>query len=300
MKAYLYLTTAAFLWGLNFHLLKIMFSAVSYMEAGFWRYLFCVVFLAVYLFRSAPSLKQIKQNITGILLVGFAGLFCFNILLFLGLRSSTALSASLIMSLSPVFTLLLSSLLFKNKVSRWQIAGAALSITGVVYLLSRGNISSLRAIEISAGELLILAACIISAFYHIWVKKYSADMQGQHFTLLTNLVCLLAFAVVVPFALSGQTSSYSTVFWIAAVASGALGTAVTYLLWNRGVMLAGAADAGMFMNLVPLSAAVIGLSAGEKISAVHIEAGVLILSGDSHDVTSSQQARRRQPIPPEQ
>jgi drug/metabolite transporter (DMT)-like permease len=279
MKAYFYLTIAAFLWGFNFHLLKRMFSEVSYMEAGFWRYLFCIIFLAMILFRSPPVLKQIKKNIAGILLVGFAGLFCFNVLLFLGLRNSTALNASLIMSLSPVFTLLLSSVFLKNKISRRQISGTGLSIAGVIYLLSKGNICAITSINISGGEFLILAACIISAFYHIWVKKYSADMQGQHFTLLTNIVCLLAFSVVVPFVLNSQKSSYSDAFWITAVASGVLGTAVTYLLWNRGVMIAGAADAGMFLNLVPLSAAVISLFTGEKITTVHFLAGVIILSG---------------------
>lgn len=110
LKASVYLIIAAFLWGTNFYLLKIMLSSVHFMEIGFWRYLFAVVALVFYNGKSLPSWKTIKKNKKGVLFVGTFGLFSFNVFLFYGLVYTTPINASLILSLNPTATLFLTAI----------------------------------------------------------------------------------------------------------------------------------------------------------------------------------------------
>lgn len=256
-----------------------MLASVHFIEAGFWRYLFGVTVLAIYVRKSFPGWRVLQTHITGILIVGVLGLFCFNLLLFWGLKYTSSINASLIISLNPIVTLFLAYLFLKSSINYRQIVGAGLGVIGVAYLLSKGNLLKLHLIVFSKGDVLILFAMFLSAFYHIWVKKYTTQVSGEHFTLLTNLVCLLSFVLVIPFFIEPHAINYGKQFWGAAILFGTLGTATTYILWNKGVIIVGAGKAGIFMNIVPFSTAAIAVLLGKDLSVFHIISGALIFSG---------------------
>lgn len=182
-------------------------------------------------------------------------------------------------SLTPLITIFLSAVAFKTPIRLPQIIGAGFSMAGVLFLLSKGNLSQLYQLALNPGDGLILLASFLAAFYHIWVKKYGGNINNQHFTLLTNLLCLLCFILVLPFIPKTSPSALEPAFWLAAIAFGGIGTAFTYSLWNKGVKLAGAQKAGLYMNLVPLSTAGIAVFTGEDINFFHFISGSFILSG---------------------
>lgn len=279
MKATLYLIFSACMWGLNFHLLQIMLSSVHFMEAGFWRYLFAVITLALFIRKPFAKWSLLREQLTGLLIVGILGLFCFNLLLFWGLRYTSAINASLIMSLNPVVTLLLSRFFLKSRISYYQFLGALVGMTGVVYLLSKGKLSGLSLSYFSKGDMLIVLAMILAAFYHIWVKKYAANISNRQFTFFTNLVCLLSFIIIIPLFVEPHPLNYSSGFWIASIIFGVLGTALTYIFWNKALGMVRATKAGVFMNIVPLSTAIITVLLGKELAAYHIASGGLIVLG---------------------
>ncbi|MGH1337892.1 MAG: DMT family transporter [Aureispira sp.] len=279
MKATLYLIIAAFMWGFNFHLLKIMLSSVHFIEAGFWRYLFGVFALGIYIRNSLPEWHVFKKHIKGILIVGVLGLFCFNILLFWGMKYTSSLNASLIISLNPLVTLFLASFFLKSKLDYRQLIGGLIGIVGVVYLLSKGDLLNLSYSSFSKGDLLILGAMFLSAFYHIWVKKYTIDISNKHFTFLSNLMCLICFISIIPFNIAPHSINYSMQFWFTSIVFGVFGTAFTYILWNKGLQIIGASRAGVFMNIVPLSTAIIAVILGKELTKFHLFSGILIFLG---------------------
>ena len=120
---------------------------------------------------------------------------------------------------------------------------------------------------------------LLSAFYHIWVKKYAISISNQHFTFFTNLVCLVSFILITPFFITPHTFNLGCQFWVASISFGVFGTALTYILWNKGLRIIGANKAGIFMNIVPLSTAVIAVLLGKQLAAFHIVSGILIFSG---------------------
>ncbi|GGG79704.1 membrane protein [Parapedobacter pyrenivorans] len=277
MRAVLCLVAAALMWGLNFHLLKIMIGSVHVMEAGFWRYLFAVCSLVFLLRKDVAGWAAFRANSKGVLLVGLLGLFCFNLFLFSGLNHTTSINASLVMSLNPVATILVARLFLKTNLSPRQIAAAILGVTGVIYLVSKGNIHDLRQLVFLKGDLLVVIAMLLSAGYNSWVTKYRGALDNQSFTFFTNLICLLAFVVILPFFAHPRPMEYETSFWIAAVTFGVLGTGVTYLLWNYGLSRLGASRAGVFMNIIPLATAATAVLFGEELMTYHYVSGALIL-----------------------
>jgi drug/metabolite transporter (DMT)-like permease len=279
MKAILALITASFLWGLNFHLLHRMLQETDFIAAGFLRFFFAFSTLCIISFSSLPTLSLIKQHLKGLLWVGLGGLFGFNMFLFWGLKHTSTSNASLLVSLSPILVLLISAAQHRTQLSAVQIIASLISFSGVVLLISKGNPETLRHMTFSKGDLLVLIATLLSALYHIWAKQYALNMSNQHFTLLTNLVCLLAFISISPWGNHFLKVQYSSTFWIVTLTFGTMGTALTYLCWNYGIQQVGSATAGRFMYLVPFFTTIISALLGEDITKIHLASGALILLG---------------------
>lgn len=279
MKSVFALTAATFFWGLNFHLGKMMLSSVGFIEAGFWRYLFGVVVLGAMVFRRFPSFRSVRGNLKGISLVGLIGLFGFNLFFFWGLLHTSAVNAALIISLNPALTLLLSGVILKTELSGRAISGIILGLAGVVFLMLKGQISGFGEIRFGSGDVLIFIANILFSLHHVWVKKYSGWMPVVHFTFLTNFLCLLCFMLMLLFTGTGTVSTYPSLFWLSAVGIGCLGTALAYFLWNKGVQEMGADRAGIFMNVVPLTTAVLATVFGESLYFYHLTGGMMVLAG---------------------
>lgn len=279
--AFLLLIGATVFWGLNFHLAKIMLEHVAFIEAGFWRYFIGVGILFFMTFQSLRKLKmtEVRKGLKGLLLVGFIGLFGFNFFFFLGLRFTSALNASLIVSLNPASTLLMSYLILKTPISRQQKIGMCIALLGVIYLLVKGEFQQLLHLKLSKGDLLILIGNLIFAVQNVWVKIYGSQFSNLVFTALTNALCLLGFLLLLPFMGLETPPLKQYDFWLSALGIGFLGTSLAYLFWNKGIMEIGAANAGLFMNIVPLAAALFAILFGEKLEYYHLFSGVLILLG---------------------
>lgn len=279
MRAILYLLTAAFFWGLNFHLAKVMLQSAAFLEAGFWRYLFGAGVLLLFTYRDLPSLQTLKTHKKGLFLVGVVGLFGFNFFFFLGMQFTTAVNAALIISLNPALTLLFSAFILKTPLKKQHIGGILLAFCGVLYLLSKGSLSNIANIQFSQGDILIFLANTVFALHHVWVKKYAVNISNRQFTFLTNVFCLFAVTLAMSFGTVGNPFSYPPVFWLASFGIGVLGTALAFFFWNSGVQKIGANHAGVFMNVVPLSAAILAVFFGENLSFYHLWSGLLILAG---------------------
>ncbi len=152
-------------------------------------------------------------------------------------------------------------------VTRQQLLGAVLSITGVLIVLSRGESNQLLALRLVPGDLFMLMATASWSFYSWLLVRTSraASLRGDWAAfLMAQMVFGLGWSApsrawnrVGPRAdrlgraLAGRTGLHRR------------GPAVlAYRCWGVGVQRAGPAVAGFFVNLTPLFAAVLygGLS----------------------------------------
>ena len=279
MKATLFLILATLFWGFNFHFAKYMLSESSFIEAAGWRYVFGVGTLLLFGFKALKSLKWRQIPIKGIFLVGVIGLFFFNVFFFKGLEYTDPINAALIVGLNPLWTLLFSAFLIGTKITRYHVIGALLSLIGVTYLLTQGSLENLKSLNFNRGDLLILSGVIVFALQNVWVKIYQGTISNFNFTTLTNALCLLGFLCILPWDQNSLSWHHSTWYWISSIGIGAFGTAAAYLFWNLGIVEKGPDRAGIYLNVVPLAAAISGLAIGEPLYTHHFVSGMIIISG---------------------
>ncbi|MEM6633195.1 MAG: DMT family transporter [Bacteroidota bacterium] len=275
----LFCLTAATTWGLNFHLIKVMLQESAALEAGLWRYIFAVVPLSFLLYKNVPKWTEIQKNWAPILVIGFAGLFLFNFLLFVGMSYTSAVNAGLIAALTPALTLVFSAWMLKTPIYPRQILGVTIALFGAVYLISKGELNSLGQLSFSIGDLIMVAAAIMFAFHNVWVKQYSGRLSNSHLTFFTNFVVMLGFLAVFWLQPIGDFTTYSTTYWLSSLGVGFLGTSLAYYLWNQGIAQIGAPKAGIFLNAVPLSAAFFALFFGETLYTYHWISAAIIIGG---------------------
>ena len=275
----LFCLIAATTWGLNFHFIKVMLGESSALEAGLWRYVFAVIPLSLLLYKNVPSWIEIRKNLNTILIIGFAGLFLFNFLLFVGMSYTSAVNAGLIAALTPALTLVFSAWILKTPIYPRQIFGVSIALFGAIYLISKGKLNSLAQLSFSLGDLIMIAASIMFALHNVWVKQYGARLSNSHLTFLTNFVVMLGFLAVFWLQPVGNFTSYSSTYWLASLGVGVLGTSIAYYLWNLGIAQIGAPRAGIFLNAVPLSAAFFALFFGEPLYSYHWISATIIIGG---------------------
>jgi drug/metabolite transporter (DMT)-like permease len=220
------------------------------------------------------------------LLLGLLGVGCYNALMYLALHTSTPLNVTLVGASVPVWMLLIGMLFFRQRISTMQALGSVLSMTGVVVVLTRGDISRLAQIEFVAGDFYMVLASIAWAFYS-WMlsqPKDPADIRSDWAAfLMAQMVFGLGWAGV--FAGGEWALTDARISWgwplLAVLLYVAIGPAIlAYRCWGIGVQRVGPAMASFFGNLTPLIAALLSAAfLGELPKLYHALAFVLIIGG---------------------
>lgn len=105
-----------------------------------------------------------------ILLGGVIGLFGFIYLFVMSLRYGNPIDISIIMTLPPMFVLLMG-VLFRHARPSWiELAGVAVSFVGAVIVILDGN-SGKAGSDNLLGDVLAVASCICYAFYLVILEQ---------------------------------------------------------------------------------------------------------------------------------
>ncbi len=215
-----------------------------------------------------------------LLAMGLAGVVCFSPLLYLGLRYSTAVNCSLIQGFSPLITGLIAGLIIQEPVSRRQMGGAVIGLIGVVGLISGGSIWFLFRLHFNVGDLILLAAAVVWAFYSVFGRRVMRRRSPVSATALSSFIGLPILVAAAFFEhrhipLNLRPETIAAIVHICIVP-----TIIGYWSWNRAVQELGAGGAMVFYNTLPLYGVVMGaVFLQERLGLTHIVFGGLILGG---------------------
>ena len=219
-------------------------------------------------------------------LLGLLGVGCYNALQYLALQTSTPLNVTLVASSVPIWMLTIGWLCFGQRVSRRQIAGALLSIAGVLVVLSRGQWALLAQVRLVHGDVYMLLATLAWAFYS-WLLSQPKEPPNIRKDWAAFLMAQIVFGLGWSGLLAGSewalTNAHITWGWplAAALLYVAIGPAIlAYRCWGLGVQRVGPTIAGFFSNLTPLFAALMSAAfLGELPHVYHGIAFALIVGG---------------------
>jgi drug/metabolite transporter (DMT)-like permease len=277
---YVRLVLATVFWAAVFHIGKYAVALMSPLSIGAWRFIIAALVLVPFVaLKDGWALPAIRRNALPLVVMSMVGVFGFNVALFYGLRLTSAVNGALIMAINPALTVLLSGLVNRELVSGRQIAGLLLGLLGVVVVVSKGSWHVLTAMSFSTGDLLVLLATSCWAIYSVIPKRFVrglSTMQVTGSTIVGGAALMGALAATAtPDFLQPPSLPLAT----AIVVMGLFSSVLAYLWWNQGVQKIGVSSVAVFINLVPIFAALIGFALGQPISAAQLCGAVLVIAG---------------------
>ncbi len=225
--------------------------------------------------------QTLRHHMPYLVLVSFAGITVFNTLLYWSLQHTTAMNASLMQSTAPLLIGVWTFLLFRDRLTGKQIAGILTSLFGVLVIVTEGDLGRVRDLAFNAGDVMVVAAMTVYAFYSALLRKRPVVGALTFVTVTIGIgtVLLLPFSLHEVLA-QGRPVEVSPASAMAVLYVILFPSVAAYLFFNRGVELIGANRAGPFFHLVPLFGTALAiLLLGERPALFHAVGAGLILAG---------------------
>ena len=285
--AVLLLTLPSLLWAGNAVVGRLLAPLASPMTLNLlrWAIAFALLLpLAAPVLRRTSALWPSWRRFAGLSLLSIGG---YNALLYLALNTSTPINVTLVGSITPVWMLLIGRVFFGMPISGKQWLGAALSIGGVLLVLSRGQLEVLLQVRLVVGDLYILLASAAWAYYSWMLAHPTTEPPGIRRDWSAFLLAQVALGLVWSGLFAGAEWSLGLgrLQWSWPLAGGLLfvatGPAVlAYRSYGAGLARVGPSVAGFFVNLTPLFTAVLSSAfLGEVPHLYHALAFILIVGG---------------------
>ncbi len=248
----------------------------------FLRWFFAILMLMPFAWRHVRrEWPVVRRSWVPLLLLGLIGVGTHNALAYLGLNYTTATNGVILNSFIPVMIVAISWIFLGERLSRTQLAGVALSLAGVLAILSRGSLAALASLQLNVGDLLVIASMSMWSLYTVGLRWRPA---GLHlFTFLFVLACIGDLAVLPLFIgemMLGRVPVMSATNLAGLLFVSLFSSVLAYIFWNRGVEMVGASVAGLFVHLMPVFGVVLAwLFLGERLAGYHVLGIALILTG---------------------
>lgn len=274
------------LWAGNAVVGRLVSGLVPPMTLNFLRWTLAFFILLPFAYRVLRQEGPLWPRWKRFAILGLLGVGCYNALQYLALKTSTPLNVTLVASSSPIMMLVTGALWFGQRISRAQVAGALLSVAGVLVVLAGGEFAALSLIRPVPGDLYMLIATFAWALYG-WLLARPGDppeiRQNWAALLMAQLVFGLGWSGLFAAGETVLTDGKITWGWQLALALAfvAVGPAlIAYRCWGTAVQRVGATTASFFSNLAPLFAALLSaVFLGELPHLYHLLAFVLIVGG---------------------
>ena len=103
-------------------------------------------------------------------------------LMFVSLRSTTALNTGVIFTLVPGISGLYSAILLKERLGRYRIMAMFPATIGAIWVIFHGSISRVLAFDLNSGDLVFFGGCLLIGMYTPLVKMVH---RGESMPLMT-------------------------------------------------------------------------------------------------------------------
>ena len=281
-----YLSLATFLWAGNAIAGRVLVGSISPITLSAVRWGLAALLLLPLGWRILKPASALWQNKSRFLVLGLLGVGSYNVLLYLALQTSTAINVTLIGASMPIWMLLIGAVFYEVRPRLLQLLGAVVSLIGVTVVLTRGEPASLLSMEVVMGDLLIMLATILWAFYSWMISRPGESTERQwpwaEFLMAQVLIGFLWTMLFEGAEIATGHAFIDLNYWTGAlILFVAIGPSlIAYRCWGLGVNGSGPTVAAFFANLIPLFTALLSAAMlGEPPQLFHGLAFALIVAG---------------------
>jgi len=259
MNFYIFSTVlAGVLWGIISIFLKNLVNAgFTSMQVLAMRSVLSALFMFIFLlFKNRKLLKIELRDLWMFVGTGVISLTFFSVCYFHTIIESGASVAVILLYTSPIFVLLLSALIFKEKITKFKIIALVLTFAGCILVSGAGGENHLSLRGFLIGLCAGLGYALYSIFSRFALKKYDSLTVTFYTFLFSSLsaVPLSNAAAMIPLSLSMNSTSVLLLCGIALVC-----TVLPYIFYTYGLTGLENSKAAIFVTVEPLVGTLVGI-----------------------------------------
>ena len=181
----------------------------------------------------------------------------------------------------PVWIIFISSLLNIEKTNIFQIFGVLLSLTGVIFIITKADLQIIMSLNFNKGDLTMVLAMFSWAVYSALLKKKKYEIS-QITLLQVVIICGLIF--LIPIYLiemnMGNLIKLGKPFYLTLTYVVLFPGLASFLFWIKGISIIGANRAGVFLHLMPIFGAIMAIIIfNERFMFYHFLGAIFIIAG---------------------
>jgi len=242
------------------------------------RYVLAVLFFApVLILRHGFTLPPLRQ------LCGYSAVSAATVgffwCMFESLRYTSALNTSVIFTLVPGISGLYSAVFLKERLGRPRLIALFLGMVGAVWVIFRGDIHRLVALEINYGDSIFLAGCFMMAAYTPLVKRIHRQESMVVMTfwvLATGVGWLLVLSL--PHLAAVNWQGVATGVWVGIIYLAVFSTIVTFYLTHISTLYLGPTRVMAYSYFYPAFVLLIDWGLGHGLPPAMILPGVMVVT----------------------
>ncbi|MBQ0906470.1 DMT family transporter [Micromonospora sp. U21] len=280
-RAAAYPLLAVLSWGAMFPILASALTRVDALNLTTTRYLLAAVILVgILLLREGAGALRLGGRAVEVVVLGVVGFAGFNVLTSLALEHAAPQQIALFVATTPVITQLVRWARDGVRPKPLLLALSLVALLGVGLVITRGSLAGLG--QFGLGGLMMIGAVLGWGIYTHGASRFG-DWSPLRFTTLTALAGTAAMlaASVLADGIGWQHAPVAAD--LVAVAPQLayvviLGAVVAVLAWNTGVQRLGAANAALFMNLVPVTTFAVQIARGYRPEPVELVGAAITIA----------------------
>ena len=281
LLSYLFLFLPPFFWSTNFIVGKALVGQVPPWTLNTGRFVVSALLLVPLLLYRRERLNLSRRSLAPLGLMSLTGVFAFNTVLYIGLNYTTAINATLVNSTTPLTTACIAWLVIGEKMTSRRAFGILLSFSGVGWIVSGGSLAMLLGLRFNPGDVIVFFATALWGFYSVMAKRMMQQFSPLALTTVTTAAGALMLLPAAYFELSWNPADlWRQEVLLAFVYLGIFPSFVSFLIWNRSVLIFGPGRATLVYNTLPLFAVILSvIFLGETLVPYQIAGGVVIIAG---------------------
>tara|TARA_Y100000590_G_scaffold364380_1_gene422751 strand:- start:1380 stop:2279 length:900 start_codon:yes stop_codon:yes gene_type:complete len=282
-KAYIFLILTTLFWSGNF----IVGKAASLFEIppftlNFYRWTFAWLLLAPFTLNEILLKKNyIFKNIKLIIILGITSITVFNSIVYYSLNFTQVISGVLMISTIPVMIIIFCALLKIEKTNIYQVLGVIFSLSGVIVIITKADLSILFNLNFNKGDLWMVVAMFSWAMYSALLRKKKFELSQLSLlqTIISAGLIFLLPAYLIEFVL-GYRANINLPFVLTLTYVVLFPGLASFIFWIKGISLIGSNRSGVFLHLMPIFSTILAiLIFKEKFMIFHLIGAILIITG---------------------
>lgn len=278
---YLLLVLTMFMWGGNAIAGQLAVGEISPMLLTALRWAGVAILILIFARRRvANEWPVLRTRLPLLLALGALGFTTFNALFYIAAHSTVAINIGIIQGSLPVFVMLGAYIFYRTPVTGAQMIGVVVTMIGIAVVAARGDLVRIGDVQFNPGDLLMISACLLYAAYTVALRERPAASGLAIFSVMALGALATSIPLAITEALMGDLIWPTHAGWAIAAFVAVFPSFLSQLFFLRSVELIGPGRAGVFINLVPVITAALGVFIlNEEFRGFHAAALLFVLGG---------------------